>query len=247
MQKRLLFVLLIQLSFVALHAQDCIRYERKLYPHWIDADGDGLNTRKEVLNRFNLDHSGPKQGRWFDPYTNRTFTQPESLQIDHVVALSEAHKSGAWAWDEARRTAYANDLGVPENLLAVYGPVNEDKSDHDPAHWLPPAKEYHIRYAKQWLAVKVRWGLSMDSIERDALRGILGNTSDSLKWPVVQEEYLCGKKKNNQRENSLKASPKSDCCRHCAPGRSKPCGDACIGPKEQCDEQKGCACWATVD
>lgn len=174
---------------------DCVRYQRSLYPHWNDADHDGLNTRKEVLQRSNQEGSGFKMGKWFDPYTGRFFYAPESLQIDHVVALSEAHKSGAWAWDESRRTAFANDLAIPENLMAVYGPVNEDKSDKDPARWLPPDSTYWKRYARQWLAVKVRWGLRMDSAEWKALQSILGPTADSLERPGIQEEYRCKKTK----------------------------------------------------
>ncbi len=189
-----LFLAFFSLSVSNEH-KGCIPYKRDLYPHWIDADHDGLNTRKEVLQRSNLEHSGPKVGRWFDPYTGRYFVAPESLQIDHVVALSEAHKSGAWAWDEERRTAFANDLGVPENLMAVNGPVNEDKSDKDPAEWLPPDTTYWSRYVRQWLAVKDRWELSVDSLEWDAIQAILGKDTVGIPHPRLEEEYSCKKKK----------------------------------------------------
>lgn len=194
----LLYVLLLT---VCLQASDspCIRYERALYPHWIDADGDGLNTRKEVLQRSNLERTGPKVGKWFDPYTGTYFTAPESLQIDHVVALSEAHKSGAWEWSESRRKAFANDLGVPENLLAVNGPVNEDKGDKDPAKWLPPDTSYWKKYVRQWLAIKVRWGLAMDSSEWQAVQGILGEEVKNLQRPLLREEYRCRSEKKEKK------------------------------------------------
>lgn len=173
----------------------CVAYKRMLYPHWIDADGDGLNTRKEVLQRSNLERTGPKVGKWFDPYTGTYFTAPESLQIDHVVALSEAHKSGAWSWNEARRKAFANDLGVPENLIAVNGPVNEDKGDKDPARWLPPDTTYWKKYVRQWLAIKVRWGLAMDTTEWQAMQRILGDEVKRIQRPPLREEYRCRSEK----------------------------------------------------
>lgn len=187
------FLLCILLFSVWSHANEnpCVAYKRSLYPHWIDADGDGLNTRKEVLQRSNLERTGSKVGKWFDPYSGKYFTAPESLQIDHVVALSEAHKSGAWAWNEARRKAFANDLGVPENLMAVNGSVNEDKGDKDPAKWLPPDTSYWKKYVRQWLAIKVRWGLAMDSTEWQAVRRILGGELKNLQRPPLREEYRC--------------------------------------------------------
>ena len=179
----------------------CIAYERSLYKHWIDADHDGEDTRREVLIRYNLDSTGAKHGHWFDPYTGRTFNAPESLQIDHVVALSEAHRSGAWAWDSLQRMAFANDLGKPTQLLAVYGPTNEDKGDKDPAHWLPPRTEYWKDYAKLWIGIKKRWDLSIDTKEQEALRKLLGYAADSVAWPRIEDEYRCEHKKGKHSQH----------------------------------------------
>jgi len=92
------------------------------------------------------------------------------VQIDHVVALSDAWQKGAQQWTTSRRTALANDL---LNLLAVDGLTNQRKSDGDAATWLPPNRSYRCPYAARQIAVKARYGLWVTSAERDALRRIL--------------------------------------------------------------------------
>jgi|GEM_PF-2793441 len=229
----------------------CPAYERSMYTHWIDADHNGFDTRKEVLIRSNLAHTGPKHGRWYDPYTGRTFTSPESLQIDHVVALAEAHRSGAWAWDSLKRMDYANYLKDPRHLLAVYGPANEEKSDKDPAHWLPAQRSYQKEYVRNWLAIKIKWGLTIDEDEQSAIRKVLSYAADSVVWPQIEPERYCGQGKHPQRSKSQMRSRESafqkqttDCCKHCHAGHSKPCGDACISMNDKCSNPRGCACWA---
>ena len=94
-----------------------IPYDRDLYRHWIDDDGDCQDTRQEVLiaesiEPVEMDNRGCRvvSGRWFDPFTGQTFTGPSDLDIDHMVPLAEAHRSGADTWDSGQREAYANDL-----------------------------------------------------------------------------------------------------------------------------------------
>ena len=150
-------------------------YQRSLFVHWIDADGDGCDTRKEVLIAEALVAPivGPRcsltGGRWFSLYDGLFFTDPAKLQIDHVVALAEAWDSGAWTWTPERRKAYANDLDVPWPLIAVSGTTNQSKSDKDPAEWLPPAPAAECPFLSAWIATKVRWDLAVDPAERDAL------------------------------------------------------------------------------
>ena len=229
-----------------------------MYTHWIDADHNGLDTRKELLQQGNLAHTGYRQGRWYDPYTGRFFSSADSLQIDHVVALSEAHRSGAWAWDSLKRMAYANDLQDSGHLLAVYGPVNEEKSDKDPAHWMPPNFSYWKEYARNWVRIKKHWGLTMDEKEYAALRKALGWAADSVDWPEIAPEVHCGgvapsehesaKHEKRVRESAFNKPGFSvetgTCCRHCRRGHSQPCGDACIGVDATCHDETGCACWA---
>lgn len=150
-------------------------YDRDLFPHWIDADGDGCNTRNEVLIAEAV--SGPtvgsgcslSNGRWYSYYDNATWTNPSDLDIDHVVALAEAWDSGARTWTTSRRRAFANDLGDSRSLVAVTDDVNQSKGDRDPAQWMPPYSGARCTYVTHWVAVKLRWRLTVNSAEKSAL------------------------------------------------------------------------------
>ena len=148
-------------------------YDRKLYKHWIDQDGDCQNARQEVLIAestapVTLDASGCKvlSGRWVCPYTGRVFTNPRRLDIDHFIPLAEVHRSGGNVWTAAQRRNYANDLSNPNTLVAVYLGANRSKGDRDPAGWLPPNRAYRCQYLRIWVAQKKHWGLSMDPREK---------------------------------------------------------------------------------
>ena len=153
-------------------------YAQALFVHWIDADQDGCNTRKEVL--IAESRTTPRigagcsvAGSWRSVYDGVTTTSASSFDIDHVVALKEAWDSGAWAWTAARRQGYANDLGDARSLRAVSAASNRAKSDKDPAQWLPPLTSFRCTYATEWVVVKVRWRLRVDTLERAALKRVL--------------------------------------------------------------------------
>jgi Protein of unknown function (DUF1524) len=152
-------------------------YSRDLFVHWIDADGNGCDTRREVLIQEAIvaptvgagcDLTG---GQWLSQYDGLTFSDPSLLDIDHVVPLAEAWDSGAYGWDAGRRQTYANDLGVTWSLIAVSAGSNRSKSDADPAEWLPPNISYRCQYVGDWVAVKARWGLAVDPVEKAAIAG----------------------------------------------------------------------------
>ena len=145
------------------------RYQRHEWlPHgWADVDGDGCNTRAEVLL---IEAVGPVvrgsgcslvAGHWQDHYTGRTTTAPTHLQIDHLVALADAAASGGWAWPAEHKVAFANDLSDPDELNATWGPENERKADHGPDKWLPPAPTFRCAYVAAYARIKARWGLSV--------------------------------------------------------------------------------------
>ena len=153
-------------------------------PAWSDVDRNGCDTRNDVLRRdlkaYTL-RAGTHgclvlKGTLHDPYTGRTiaFVRGQStstaVQIDHVVALSDAWQKGAQRWTSAKRTAFANDS---LNLLAVDGPTNARKSDGDAATWLPPARSYRCAYVARQEAVKLKYGLWMTRAERDAVARVL--------------------------------------------------------------------------
>lgn len=152
-------------------------YDRERFEHWIDADGDGCNTRDEVLIEESLDlpqvdpfRCDVVAGRWYDPYVGVETTNPGDLQIDHFVALANAWRSGAWAWDDALRMAFANDLDTPAALNAVTGAANQSKADKGPESWRPPNQEYWCEYALGWAEVKAKWGLTVTPEEWEALQ-----------------------------------------------------------------------------
>jgi hypothetical protein len=154
-------------------------YDRALFVHWVDADGDGCDTRREVLIAESLTPvaigagCALSGGSWLSAFDGIKTTSTAALDIDHVVALKEAWDSGAHSWTAARRQAYANDLGDSRTLRAVTSSVSSAKSDGDPAQWLPPLTSFRCTYATEWVAVKVRWQLRVDTTERTAVQNIL--------------------------------------------------------------------------
>ncbi|MFE1518261.1 HNH endonuclease family protein [[Kitasatospora] papulosa] len=152
-------------------------YTRSSFKHWNSGDlADGCNTRNEVLlaeaTTAPTVASGCKLtgGTWQSYYDGQEVTDPGALDIDHMVPLAESWDSGASAWTAARREAYANDQGAAASLVAVTARTNRQKSDQDPAQWLPPAPEAHCRYVGEWVATKLRWQLTADTTEMDALK-----------------------------------------------------------------------------
>ena len=151
-------------------------YNRDEWQHWIDADGDCQDTRQEVLIEeslvpptFDAGRCRVLSGLWRDDYTGGVFTNPGDLEIDHRVPLANAHRSGGWTWDAARKRSYANDLTEPDHLVAVSASANRAKSDKGPEGWRPPSRDNWCHYANAWRAVKQRWNLEITSQEHAAL------------------------------------------------------------------------------
>ncbi len=168
-----------------------VPYDRNLYRHWIDADRDCQDTRQEVLiveslQTTVLDDQGCRvaSGRWFDPYTGQTFTDPGDLDIDHFIPLAEVHRSGGDRWTAQRREDYANDLAFhPDVLMAVSASANRSKGDRDPAEWLPPNTGYRCAYVETWVEVKATWRLNVDAGEKRAIEQVLGDECAAVPVP----------------------------------------------------------------
>ncbi|MGW2513547.1 HNH endonuclease family protein [Streptomyces scopuliridis] len=151
-------------------------YSRDLFPHWITQSG-ACNTREVVLKR---DGSNVQQdsscaavsGTWYSEYDGATWSAASDVDIDHMVPLSEAWKSGANSWSTAQRQAFANDLTRPQ-LIAVTDNVNQSKGDQDPAKWMPPRTAYKCTYVRAWVQVKYYYNLKVDSAEKSALQSTL--------------------------------------------------------------------------
>lgn len=158
-------------------------YKREQFgPGWDSPEG--CSTRERILRRdltnITLDPNNCKilSGTLNDPYSGKTIQfirGPETsddVQIEHVVALSDAWQKGAQALDYPTRVAFAND---PLELLAVDGPTNQDKSDSDAASWLPPNKSFRCKYVARQIAVKLKYKLWVTQAEHNAMKTVLSD------------------------------------------------------------------------
>lgn len=155
------------------------RYERDRFgDDWSYDPASGCNTRERVLIAESLvpavvDERCRPTGRWTSAYDGVTTTDIADLQIDHLVPLADAWRSGAASWTDERRLAFANDLAQPGTLIAVTGPTNQSKSDSSPDRWLPPDRSAWCAYATDWVAVKASWQLTVTPAEKATLVQVL--------------------------------------------------------------------------
>lgn len=155
---------------------------------------EGCNLRQRILKReFGesavLDGCDVVAGEFVEPYTGQSMkftTKAEiskALQIDHVVALSDAWQKGAQYMDKSVRREIATD---PLNLLAVDGPANEQKSDGDAATWLPPNKVFRCQYVARQVSVKYKYKLWVTAAEKEAISKVLENCPNQRTVGVVE-------------------------------------------------------------
>jgi uncharacterized membrane protein YhaH (DUF805 family) len=151
-------------------------YDRDLFRHWVDSDGDGCDARREVLIAESTtpvsvgSGCSLSGGTWYSAFDGVTTTDASSFDIDHFVPLKEAWDSGAHGWDSGTRQRFANDLDYAGSLIAVSASSNRSKGASDPAEWLPPNRSYRCVYLVTWVEVKLRWNLSADPGEIAAIR-----------------------------------------------------------------------------
>jgi len=172
-------------------------YVRSLFHYPRDIDGDGCNTRQQVLKRDSITFPQVDAfdcwvvaGDWISSYDNVHWSDPSNIDIDHVVALKETWDSGAWAWSEKTRTAYSNDTTDPRTLRAVTDRVNQQKGDKDPSNWMPPLKSGWCVYLADWVEIKVRWNLSMDQSEFGFIKNVITRSCPGLTITNWQEAPL---------------------------------------------------------
>ncbi|MEU6248981.1 HNH endonuclease family protein [Glycomyces sp. NPDC047010] len=151
-------------------------YDRSLFPHWKDEDGNGCDARDDVLvaqdrsgSLTEADCGGAMTGEWVSMYDAETVTASGDLDIDHFVPLKEAWGSGAVDWTTEDRQSYANWLGNSWHLIAVTASSNRSKSDQDPAEWMPEDETVWCAYVWAWVEVKKEWSLTVDEAEQASL------------------------------------------------------------------------------
>ena len=176
-------------------------YDRDLFGWRDDMDRNGCDTRNDILRRDltaitlkgGTDGCVVQRGTLDSPYSGETidFDRSDStVDIDHVVALSDAWQTGAASWEEQTMREFAND---PLNLLAVDSGLNRQKGDGDAATWLPPKKDYRCEYVARQIAVKDKYELWVKPAEADAMERVLGDCEgflaieDDDQWPATGE------------------------------------------------------------
>ena len=171
-------------------------YSRALFKHWIDADKNGCDTRAEVLleEASTTPQIGTKckltGGKWLSSYDGKTITNASLLDVDHMVPLAEAWRSGAWKWSNAQRQSYANDLEDGRALIAVTLSTNRSKGDKDPALWMPQKDQ--CKYVENWISIKLKYSLTADAKEAAKLTSLINKCGLGLinVIPVAPEPVI---------------------------------------------------------
>jgi hypothetical protein len=186
-------------------------YDRELFGGWIDEDSDGCNSQKEVLISEAIDK--PKVGKrcaltggkWLSSYDGKTIAQGSALDVDHVVSVAEAWRSGAWAWSPSQLSAYYNDLSHPSVLAAVTSTINRSKGDKDPKEWLPPKNK--CEYVKAWVTVKQLYSLTYDSGEVAAVLQVLNECSIKNISVTPLAEFKVGGSASSSSDGEIYTTP----------------------------------------
>ena len=212
-------------------------YDRDLFKHWVDADGDGCDARREVLIAEAVvapsigSRCALSDGEWLSRYDGKTTSgNGSSFDVDHMVPLAEAWESGAHNWTADRREEYANDLGYADSLIAVSASSNRSKGARDPAEWLPPTQGVHCWYAAAWVQVKTRWNLTVDQAEADKLQSVLAGCDDDDLGNLPEAQTVAEETEAEESEDT-EAEPVNDChpayepCLPNRPGDALNCGD----------------------
>ncbi|PKW17480.1 HNH endonuclease family protein [Saccharopolyspora spinosa] len=153
-------------------------YSRERFKHWITKPeaGKNCNTREAVLARDGQNVRSnnacePTSGTWTSAYNGQQLTDPSAIDIDHMVPLANAWRSGANKWDDQRREQFANDMQLPQ-LVAVDASSNRSKGDQDPSQWKPERANW-CSYATSWITVKHSYDLTITEPEQKALQEML--------------------------------------------------------------------------
>lgn len=167
-----------------------VAYNRSDWKHWINVR-NCWTVREQVLadeavpGSLVLKDSAGKptanlatacsitSGKWVDPYGGKTYTNPNDLDIDHMVPLGYVAQHGGQSWDSAKKQSYANDLNYAGHLKAVAKGENRAKSDKGPGNWKPSDKNGWCVYAQDWVNISSTWNISVAANDASALKEML--------------------------------------------------------------------------
>jgi hypothetical protein len=192
------------------------QYVRDDWPHWADVDGNGCDARQEALIAWSLvpatvNRAGTCRvitGSWVSPYDGITTTVPGDFDVDHLVPLENAFRSGGWRWDSTRRRAFAND---PQELVVSSATSNRTKGSDPPDQWRPPNRDSWCAYATGWLAVKVAWSLTATTSERDSLGQMLDTCGDAGPvWPGIGATVSGGGNPQGSADGPVSTTPPAE-------------------------------------
>jgi hypothetical protein len=151
-------------------------YDRSYFGDWADNDSDCQNTRHELLQAqstatatMTRNSCRVLRGRWYDPYSDMTFTNATDVEIDHLVPLAYAWSRGADTWSPALRERFAND---PANLFAVSTHENRSKGPRGPTEWLPTNANFHCQYVLRFVRVTLAYKMTLSKSEKDQISKI---------------------------------------------------------------------------
>ena len=218
---------------VAPASHDIPQYNRKDWRHWTDADRDCQDARQEVLIAESQsdvvyetsDECRVESGDWFGAYTGESFTDPGDLDVDHMVPLENAHRSGGWAWSKERKAEYANDLSYANHLIAVQSSANRRKGSKGPEEWMPPRSEYWCQYATDWVTIKHDWGLTANQGEAITLREMLDTCDEPTSLFIVPIEGASMHPSSPIAATPTPMPPPDGTLRYDPEGPDRDCGD----------------------
>jgi hypothetical protein len=162
-------------------------YSRERFRHWSKASDFGweppqssCDAREAALIRDGEDvevgsDCKVTSGSWYDLYTTQNFDDPQEIDIDHIVPLANAWRSGASSWSDEQRERYAND---PDVLLSVEDNANQSKGDKGPEAWKPPNEAVWCDYATRWVGIKDQYDLRVNPEEKEELERMLATCEE---------------------------------------------------------------------
>jgi len=164
-------------------------YSRAAFKHWSDLDGDCQDARQEALIAESLipvtfeteKRCRVDTGLWVCPFTGMVFTDPGVLDVDHLVPLKEAWRSGADRLNPVELELYANYLEDANHLVVVWRSANRSKGAKDPSDWMPANRAYWQEYLRDWINVKWRWDLDSDPDEKEAISKLLSKAKEYVR------------------------------------------------------------------